>query len=97
MAVLYKTYSAHKAHVYRQHASKLHLKDKAINNWNITLFDCQQPGSIDDSFVGLETINNSGNTIDSANDACETTFFDVASLFDSINSDENISEMSIII
>ncbi|CAF4253656.1 unnamed protein product, partial [Adineta steineri] len=40
--VLYKTYSAYKAHVYRQHISELHLKNKSNNNSNITSSESEQ-------------------------------------------------------
>jgi hypothetical protein len=103
--VLYKTYSAYKAHVYRQHVSELHLKNKPNNNSNITPNESQQQESMNNLSIGLGTINDGDDTFDSVNDDieailmdddCETNICNPASFFDSINTDESISELLLI-
>ncbi|CAF3881149.1 unnamed protein product [Rotaria sordida] len=103
--VLYQTYSAYKAHVYRQHANELHLKNKPNNNSNVTLIDSQQEESLNNLDIGLGTINNADDTFDLlnddieailVNDDCEMNVCNPASLFDSIHNDESISESFLI-
>ncbi|CAF4179953.1 unnamed protein product, partial [Adineta steineri] len=55
--VLYKTYSAYKAHVYRQHITELHLKNKSNNNSNITSSESEQQEIMNNSSMGLGTNN----------------------------------------
>ncbi|CAF1430473.1 unnamed protein product [Adineta steineri] len=99
---LYKTYSAYKAHVYRQHISELHLKNKSNNNSNITSSESEQQEIMNNSSMGLGTNNDDDDILDSVDDYiqatlidddCETNIFNSASFFDSINTDESIPEL----
>ncbi|CAF1491181.1 unnamed protein product [Rotaria sordida] len=104
--VLYKTYSAYKAHVYRQHMSELYLKNKPNNNSNIASNESQQQESMNNLDMGLGTINNADDTFDFVTDDIEsilvhddyeTNFCNPALLFDSIHNIESISELLFII
>ena len=99
---MYKTYSAYKAHVYRQHRSELQSKNKPNNDPNITRIPCQQQENMNNLFVELETINTDDDTSDTMNDDFEpvlidddwkTDFCNVTSSFDAINSEQSISDL----
>ncbi|CAF1447865.1 unnamed protein product [Adineta steineri] len=104
--VLYKTYSAYKAHVYRQHITELHLKNKSNNNSNITSSESEQQEIMNNSSMGLGTNNDDDDILDSIDDDiqatlidddCETNIFNSASFFDSINTDESIPKLLLLI
>lgn len=103
--VLYKTYSAYKAHVYRQHMSELRLKGKPNNSSNVTPNESQQQQSMNNLSMGLSTMNDGDDTFDSINDDieeilmdddCETNICNPVSFFDSVNTDESFSELLLI-
>ncbi len=98
--VLYRTYSAYKSHIYRQHSAELHLKEKHNNNFIVV--DNQQQENINLD-VGFGINNNDDNdALDFANDDLESilsnddygaTFYNPSSSFDSIDNEENTSEL----
>ncbi|CAF3049853.1 unnamed protein product [Rotaria socialis] len=103
--VLYRNYSAYKAHVYRRHASEVLLKNKPNNTSNVTPNESQQQESMNNLFMELGTINDCDNTCDPANDDieailidddCETNICNPELFFDSINADESFSEFLLI-
>ncbi|CAF1231884.1 unnamed protein product [Adineta ricciae] len=96
--VLYRTYSAYKAHVYRQHISELHLKNKPNDN--------RQQENINSSTVNSEVINNGDDTFYSVygtfeenpvDDDLDANFCNTGSFFPSTNVDESVSELLSII
>jgi hypothetical protein len=85
--------------------SELHLKNKPNNNSNVSPNESQQQTSMNHSSMGLGTINDDDDAFDSINDDidailmdddCETNICNPASFFDSINTDESISELLLI-
>ena len=96
--VLYRTYSAYKSHIYRQHLSELHSGEKNSNSINATLVDDQQQENID--IIVRSDISNTdeddyeldfvNNDLDSMllNDDYETKFYDSASSSDATSSDK---------
>ena len=96
--VLYRTYSAYKSHIYRQHSSELHSGEKNNNSMNATLVDDQQEENID-ILVRSDLTNTDeddyesdfvNNDLDSMllNDDYETKFCDSVLSSDATSSDK---------
>ena len=100
--VLYRTYSAYKSHIYRQHSSELHSTEKHNNYFNIGPVNSQQPENVC-SDVSSETIDSDDNdTLDFADDDnvesmfskddSEAIFYNYTSSFNSIGNGERASK-----
>ncbi|CAF4441848.1 unnamed protein product, partial [Adineta steineri] len=89
-----------------QHITELHLKNKSNNNSNITSSESEQQEIMNNLSMGLGKINDGDDIFDSIDDDieaivmdadCETDILNSASFFDSINTDESIPELLLMI
>lgn len=97
--VLYKTYSAYKAHVYRQHASELHLKNKFNNDSNVNPDENHTQETMDNFTLVSGIINDDDDNFEAVfmDDDCVTNTCNPESFFGSVNPDESFSELLLII
>ncbi|CAF3813633.1 unnamed protein product [Rotaria sp. Silwood1] len=70
--VLYRTYSAYKSHIYRQHLSELHSAEKDNNNINTILAIGQQQENIDLLVESDLTNSDNDDALDFVNDDLES-------------------------
>ncbi len=101
-SVLYRTYSAYKSPISRQHSNKFHSTEKPKNNLNRISIDSQQQKKIDLDVGHVFTNNDDNNASNSADDELElilsdddqeTMFYKSSSSFSLIYGEETLESM----
>ncbi|CAF1262315.1 unnamed protein product [Adineta ricciae] len=101
--VLYRTYSAYKSHVYRQHSSELCAKGKLDTNITLIAYDNQQQADMEYSGISTELTSSDSESFDiydtdpdvsaSTNDGDNMKFNNFTTSFGPIDSHSTFAEL----